>query len=179
LLLPRFAELARARFEFFLQLCSGFANAANVSSRLRCLRTKTGNARSALRPFARQGHLVGSAQPRIEPINPNRTARGTRGVSLDHLVGAGEHCRRAEGLTTSPPAQRAHCRVRRHRIPPRLQARFRGYRVEAARLALHFWPVTALDQEQEPGCASGEARGRRGLGTVTRHEHLADVPDAP
>jgi hypothetical protein len=30
-----------------------------VSSRLRCLRTKTGNAFSALRPFASQGHLVG------------------------------------------------------------------------------------------------------------------------
>jgi hypothetical protein len=31
-----------------------------VSSRLRCLRTKTDNACSALRPFARQGHLVGT-----------------------------------------------------------------------------------------------------------------------
>src|SRR5262245_3106972 len=29
-----------------------------------------------------------SAQPRIEPINTNRTARCTRGGSLDHLVGA-------------------------------------------------------------------------------------------
>ena len=36
------------------------ANAVNVSSRLRCLRTKTGNASSALRPFARQGHLIGT-----------------------------------------------------------------------------------------------------------------------
>src|SRR5262245_50739066 len=30
--------------------------------------------------------LVRSAQSRIEPINPNRTARRTRGASLDHLV---------------------------------------------------------------------------------------------
>src|SRR5262249_45709289 len=32
-----------------------------VRSRLRCLRTKTGNACSALRTFVRQGHLVGTA----------------------------------------------------------------------------------------------------------------------
>src|SRR5256885_1322848 len=58
LLLPRFSQLARARFEFFLQLCSEFANAVNVSSRLRSRRTKTGSVRSALCLFARQGHLV-------------------------------------------------------------------------------------------------------------------------
>src|SRR6516225_3054434 len=71
LLLQRLGEL-------FFQVGVG-AKAVNVSSRLRCLRTKTGNASSALRPFARQGHLVGtvtgppfrSAQPRIEPTNPN------------------------------------------------------------------------------------------------------------
>src|SRR5262245_30561863 len=33
-----------------------------------------------------------SAQPRIEPVNPNRTARGTRGASFDHLVGTAEKC---------------------------------------------------------------------------------------
>src|SRR5262249_15877792 len=83
--------------EFIFQFRGGFADAADVSSRLRCLRTKTGNLSSALRPFARQGHLVGtvggsirSAQPRIGPITPNKTARGTRAASLDPLVGAGE-----------------------------------------------------------------------------------------
>ena len=101
LLRQRFVQLARTRFEFLLQLRSGFANAVNVSSRLRFVRTKTGNASSALHPFASQDHLVGtvtgppfrSAQPRIEPINPNRTARRTRTSSLDHLVGAGEQGR--------------------------------------------------------------------------------------
>jgi hypothetical protein len=58
LLVQCLGEFARTRFEFLLQLRSGFANAVNVSSRLRCLRTKT---RSALRPFARQGHPVGTA----------------------------------------------------------------------------------------------------------------------
>ena len=79
LLRQRFVQLARTRFEFLLQLRSGFANAVNVSSRLRFVRTKTGNASSALHPFASQDHLVGtvtgppfrSAQPRIEPTNPN------------------------------------------------------------------------------------------------------------
>jgi hypothetical protein len=47
--------------KFLFQIGAGFANAVNVSSRLRCLRTKTANACSALRPFASQGHLVGTA----------------------------------------------------------------------------------------------------------------------
>src|SRR5262249_40992964 len=70
LLLPSFAHLARARFELFLQVCSGFANAVNVSSRLRYLRTKTCNASLALCPLARQGHLVGTATgPPSDPFN--------------------------------------------------------------------------------------------------------------
>src|SRR5262249_50431037 len=90
-LLSRLGQLARARFEFFVQLCSGFADAVNVSSRLRCLRTKTDNACSALRAFARQDHLVGTAtgpvgSASIEPVNPNTAAN-----SLDHLVGKREH----------------------------------------------------------------------------------------
>src|SRR5215831_1861307 len=47
LLLQRLGEL-------LFQVGVGCAKAVNVSSRLRCLRTKTGNASSALRPFARQ-----------------------------------------------------------------------------------------------------------------------------
>src|SRR6516162_347521 len=79
LLLPRFAQFARARFELILQPCWG--EAVNASSRLRCLRTKTGNASTALRSFGRQDHLVGHRVPfwsgpaKIEPVNPNRTAR--------------------------------------------------------------------------------------------------------
>src|SRR5262249_24720982 len=45
--------------KFLFQVGVGCA-AVNVSSRLRCLRTKTGNASSALRPFASQDHLVGT-----------------------------------------------------------------------------------------------------------------------
>jgi hypothetical protein len=56
---------------------------ANMRSRLRSGRTKLAAACWAICAFERQGHLVGtatgppfrSAQPRIEPINPNRTAR--------------------------------------------------------------------------------------------------------
>src|SRR5262249_6393955 len=46
--------------EFLFQAGVGCANAVNASSRLRCLRTKTGNASLALRPFASQDHLVGT-----------------------------------------------------------------------------------------------------------------------
>src|SRR5262245_55385925 len=48
------------------------------------LRDKVTSSAQSLVPFR-------SAQPRIEPTNPNRTARRTRAVSsFDHLVGAGE-----------------------------------------------------------------------------------------
>src|SRR5215472_15030864 len=46
--------------EFLFQVGVGCAKAVNVSSRLRCLRTKTGNASAVLRPFASQDHLVGT-----------------------------------------------------------------------------------------------------------------------
>src|SRR5262249_25974629 len=42
--------------EFLFQVDVGCAKAVNMSPGLRCLRTKTGNACSALRLFARQGH---------------------------------------------------------------------------------------------------------------------------
>jgi hypothetical protein len=41
-----------------------------VSSRLRCLRTKTGNASSALRPLVRQGHLVGILTGALDRAQP-------------------------------------------------------------------------------------------------------------
>src|SRR5262249_31415913 len=45
---PRFCEFPSARLKFLFELRSGFADAANACSRLRCLRTKTGNASSAI-----------------------------------------------------------------------------------------------------------------------------------
>src|SRR5262249_50717962 len=53
---------------------------------LRLCETRSPSSAQPLAPFR-------SAQPRIEPINPNRTARSP-GPSLDHLVGAGEKRRR-------------------------------------------------------------------------------------
>src|SRR6516164_7785646 len=80
--LSRFGEFASAYFELPLQV-EGVPPSANAGSCLRSGRTKLTAARWALCAFERQGHLVGtvigppfrSAQPRIEPINPNRTAR--------------------------------------------------------------------------------------------------------
>src|SRR5262249_24027126 len=68
--------------EFLLQLGVPAANGINVRSRLRSSRTKLAAAWWALFAFEEPGHLVGTAtgpvssgQPRIEPVNPNRTAR--------------------------------------------------------------------------------------------------------
>src|SRR6516162_8551094 len=61
--------------ELLFQVGVGCAKAVNVSSRLRCLRTKTGNACSALRPFANQDHLVGS---RAAPHSITSSARASR-----------------------------------------------------------------------------------------------------
>ena len=38
----------------------------------------------------------------------------------------------------------------------------------AARLAVYFWTVTALDQEQDPKCAGSETGSRGGLGSKVR-----------
>jgi hypothetical protein len=73
--------------EFLFQVGVGCAKAINVSSRLRCLRTKTGNASSTLRPFASQDHLVGTV------TGPDGPAKDRAGNSFDHLVGAGEQRR--------------------------------------------------------------------------------------
>ena len=50
-----------------------------------------------------------------------------------------------------------HLRRRRDRLPAGLRARLRGYRVEAAWLALSRRPYRSLDQDQEPGGAGGKA----------------------
>jgi bifunctional non-homologous end joining protein LigD len=51
----------------------------------------------------------------------------------------------------------------RNRLPAGLCARLRGYRVEAPGLTLPRRPGGLLGQGQEPGCAGGHARGRRGV----------------
>ena len=54
------------------------------------------------------------------------------------------------------------------RLPPRLQDGARRHRVEAQGLALPLRPLARLAQDEEPGVRGGEARSRRGLGTVKR-----------
>src|SRR4029077_7970500 len=68
--LSRVAELVGACFELPLQIANmrcelfyqwgGFTRRSNAHSSLRSGRTKVATARSALRPLARQGHLVGT-----------------------------------------------------------------------------------------------------------------------
>src|SRR5262249_50756251 len=72
--------------------------------------------------------------------------------------------------------QRAHRRVRRRRFSPRVQARVRGHRLEAARVALPIRPVEGLGQVQEPGSACGKTRGRGGLGMKAARNTKKSVP---
>jgi hypothetical protein len=60
LLRPRLGKLALAGFKLLFQIGAGLADWTNTRSRLRSGRTKVAPARSALRPLARQGHLVGT-----------------------------------------------------------------------------------------------------------------------
>src|SRR5262245_46045121 len=61
-----------------------------------------------------------------------------------------------------------------------------GHRVETAGLSLSVRAVVQLAQVQEPGCACGEARGRRGLDKMTEKRsteakktwQLVELPDA-
>jgi hypothetical protein len=57
---------------------------------------------------------------------------------------------------------------RRDCIPRSLQARLRGHCEQTAWVDLSSWPLAALAQGQELESASGEARGRRGLGALIR-----------
>ena len=53
----RLGEFARARRELLFELCRSPANSAGARAYLRSARTKLAAGRSALRAFARQGHL--------------------------------------------------------------------------------------------------------------------------
>jgi hypothetical protein len=60
-----------------------------------------------------------------------------------------------------------HCDDLPVNFPSRLQARLRGHREQAARIALPVGTVARLAENEEPERARGEARGRRGLGPMT------------
>src|SRR5262245_46523254 len=72
-------------------------NAVNISFRLRRLRTKTGNAFSALRPLARQVHLVGKLSP------GNLTEQHDELAPLDHSITSSARAR-SDGGTLRPSA---------------------------------------------------------------------------
>jgi hypothetical protein len=75
----------------------------------------------------------------------------------------GTSARQCHRLRSCALEQRRFARVR-----ARLQARAGGHRVEAQGLALSLGALSGLDQEQEPECASREARSRGGLGSMSR-----------
>ena len=96
---------------FLFQIGVGCAKAVNVRSRLRCLRTKTGNARSVLRLFARQDHLVGTVDAIPQPSiirskNSGVCVRRLRNARhSDALAPAGGlSCRSQSVCNTRPPA---------------------------------------------------------------------------
>ena len=98
----------------------------------------------------------------LEGEELHRTAIEQRKRKLAKLVRAG---------LTPALAQRDFRRRRRYPLRARLQARLRGHRIEAARLAVPRRPIGALVQDQEPGRAGRAAarRGRLGIGLWVRH----------
>ena len=58
-------------------------------------------------------------------------------------------------------------RLNEHLVHPDLQDGAGGDRLETVGIALQVGPVAGLAEVQESGSASGEARGRRGLGKMT------------
>ena len=101
---------------------------------------------------------------------------------MTDVASAGEHFRprRSTAQYCSPSYRKASVRsravsvprnsrraVRRPCVPARLQDGAGGDCLEAAGIALSIGPVAGLAQVQESGCSGGEARGGRGLGSVT------------
>src|SRR6516165_11485530 len=68
---PSFGEFAPVFFELLFQISARLTHPTNARSRLRSGRTKTTNAGLALRPFARQGHLAGTATGPL-PVGPSQ-----------------------------------------------------------------------------------------------------------
>jgi hypothetical protein len=68
--LPSLSEFTPVFFELLFQIGTRLARPTNVSSRLRSGRTKTRNTCLALRPLARQGHLVGTVTGPF-PVGPS------------------------------------------------------------------------------------------------------------
>ena len=61
--LPRVGDLPSACFELLFEIGAGLANSTNA--RLRSGQMKLATSRSALRPFARQGHLHRRTSPKL------------------------------------------------------------------------------------------------------------------
>ncbi len=67
-------------------------------------------------------------------------------------------------LKSQHRSERAFRGGRRDRVPQSMQARLRGHRIEAARLALSLGAFATSGEGQEPQSARCQARGRGGLG---------------
>ena len=76
--LSRLGDLASACFELLFGISAGLASSTDARFRLRSGQTKLATVRSALRPFARQDHLIG-AEP--GPSSARRIARSPERVS--------------------------------------------------------------------------------------------------
>jgi ATP-dependent DNA ligase len=97
-------------------------------------------------------------------IRSYRTSGTAVHCAFDLLEIDGEAGEATEGRAVRYRAQRALRRRRRDHLQPRLQARVRGHRIEADRVAVHLGPVAALGQGEEPEGPCGDARGGGGLG---------------
>src|SRR5262249_32830615 len=127
LLLQRLGEL-------LFQVGVGCAKAVNMSSRLRCLRTKTGNVCSALCPFASQGHLVGT-------VTGPPSGRPSQGSSLSIL--------------TAPHDELAALHLRGHSITSSARASTFDGTVIPSALAV----VRLITSSNLVGCSTGNSAG--------------------
>src|SRR5262249_61986229 len=105
-----------------------------------------------------------AAQAGFRPRSPPSVAGGTRSAPRAAGNAQGDAREPAAWEPSGAASERAPRPRWRERIPARLQDGPRRHRVEAARVALPIRPVEGLAEVQEPGSASGEARGRGGLG---------------
>jgi hypothetical protein len=58
--LPHVGDLASACFELLFEIGAGRVSSTDAGFRVRSGQTNLATVRSALRPFARQGHLIGT-----------------------------------------------------------------------------------------------------------------------
>jgi hypothetical protein len=98
-----------------------------------------------------------SSSPAIPPLSANRR-RAQAGCMRSSMT-----------ATACSPGATARAR---------LQARCRGHRLEADRVALRVRPNRQMGQDQEPGRASGAATGGEGLERMIRTPDWPQKPDA-